>query len=116
MKTTREIVEESFKNQDFNQKQSYKDITTVFDTLEWIEKPTDKWFSEEEYNDLKDIYELTKISHAEMCEEVIKLRKYLERYKFNIGQLQKELKEQFENDLILVEEDIDKIFNYYKVK
>jgi hypothetical protein len=76
---------------------------------------TDKWFSEEEYNDLKDIYELTKISHAEMCEEVIKLRKYIEQYKFNIEQLQKELKEQFENDLILVEEDIDKIFNYYKV-
>jgi len=110
MKTTREIVEESFKNQDFNQKQSYKDITTVFDTLEWIEEPTDKWFSESEvleifYNDeqIKEWFNIT-------------LNEKLE-------QLQKELKEELRCNLPSnfdcdkeSERIVDEVFNKFKVK
>ena len=46
-KTTKQIIEESFKNQDFNINKTY-DATTVFDTIDWIENPEEKWHSEEE--------------------------------------------------------------------
>lgn len=49
------------------------------------------WYSQEEYNDLKEMYELTKVSHTEMCDTIIKLRKYIEHHKLDLEQLQKEL-------------------------
>lgn len=42
-KTTKQIIEDSFKNQEFNQKEQYPTITKVFDTLEWAEENNTVW-------------------------------------------------------------------------
>jgi hypothetical protein len=46
------------------------------------------FYFQKEYDNMKELFELTKVSHNEMCERVIKLQKY---YK-SLEQLQKELK------------------------
>lgn len=41
------------------------------------------WYSQDEYDALKELYKLTKISHTEMCETVIQLRKYIKDKEFD---------------------------------
>ena len=57
--TVKEIVEKSFKNQEFNQKESFPRITRVFDKLIWNEENNEKYIKLDDINKLRD--ELQKI-------------------------------------------------------
>lgn len=40
----------------------------------FCKKPNDLWFSQEEYVDLSDLFEILKLSHSELSEKIVKLR------------------------------------------
>jgi len=50
-KTTKEIIIYSWKNQDFNIKENYPNITHVMDELDWIEEPLELWYSQYEVDE-----------------------------------------------------------------